>query len=73
VVIVEAGATSGALHAARSAHLQGRPVFAVNNSDGNAQLLREFALELPPTAEELIELVKRYEIVQGSRIDGKSH
>lgn len=40
VIIIEAGATSGALHAARRAQAQRRPVFAVaNGSAGNAALL----------------------------------
>ncbi len=40
VIIIEAGATSGALHAARKAQAQGRPVFAIENgSAGNAELL----------------------------------
>jgi DNA processing protein len=47
VIIIEAGVTSGALHAARFAHAQGRPVFALHNSAGNAVLLKEYALLLP--------------------------
>ncbi len=47
VIIVEAGATSGALHAARNAKAQGRLVFAIpNGSTGNAQLLTDGALPL---------------------------
>jgi DNA processing protein len=53
VIVVEAPADSGALHAARYAHAQGKPVFAVDNSEGNAALLREFARELPGDVEEM--------------------
>jgi DNA processing protein len=44
VIIVEAGATSGALHAARWARQQNRPVFVVpNGSAGNSMLLNDGA------------------------------
>lgn len=54
VIIVEAGAGSGALYAARCAHTQGRPVFALNNSAGNASLLQEFAHPLPDDLDAII-------------------
>ncbi len=54
VIVMEAGAASGALHAARFARAQDRPVFAVDNSAGNAALLREFAIPLPVNVDELI-------------------
>jgi len=38
-VVIEAGATSGALHAARRARSQGRPLFALPNGDGNRALI----------------------------------
>ncbi|MHB8629849.1 MAG: DNA-processing protein DprA [Aggregatilineales bacterium] len=42
VIIIEAGATSGALHAARWARRQNRPLFAVpNGSAGNSMLLND--------------------------------
>lgn len=47
VIVVEAGADSGCLHAARFARAQGRPVFVVvSASPGNARLLAEGALPL---------------------------
>jgi DNA processing protein len=48
VIVVEAPAASGALHAARRAHQLGRPVYALPNSAGNAALLAEYAVPLPP-------------------------
>lgn len=48
VIVVEAPAGSGALHAARRAHQLGRPVYALPNSEGNTALLTEFAAPLPP-------------------------
>jgi DNA processing protein len=43
VMVVEAGASSGALHAARAAMAQNRPVFVFPNSAGNMQLLENGA------------------------------
>jgi DNA processing protein len=43
IIVVEAGAASGALHAARFGHAMGRPVYVVDNSAGNSALLRDFA------------------------------
>jgi DNA processing protein len=54
VIVVEAPDGSGALHAARYAHEQGRPVFALNNSAGNTALLRDFASPLPDDIETLL-------------------
>ena len=54
VIIVEAGETSGALHAARFAHDYGRPVYAIDNSTGNAALLRDYAHPLPDNIDVLI-------------------
>jgi DNA processing protein len=54
VIVVEAGATSGALYAARCGHSQGRPVFALNNSAGNASLLEGFAHPLPDSVDNMI-------------------
>ncbi len=56
-IVVEAPADSGALHAARSAHALGRPVFAIDNSQGNAALLRDFACPLPDGTTALIEML----------------
>ncbi len=53
VIVVEAPGDSGALHTARFAHEQGRPVFALDNSAGNAALLRDFAVPLPDDIEAL--------------------
>jgi DNA processing protein len=50
-IVVEAGDSSGALHAARFAHALGRPVFAIDNSAGNRALLRDFAHPLPESFE----------------------
>jgi DNA processing protein len=51
VIIVEAGATSGSLHAARFARQQGRLVYTVDTDhDGNRQLLAEGAQPLDPNA-----------------------
>jgi DNA processing protein len=58
VIVVEAGATSGALHAARFAHAQGRPVFALNNSAGNAALLKDYALLLPDHADQSEQVIR---------------
>jgi len=55
VIVVEAGPSSGALYAARGGHDQGRPVFAINNSAGNAELLKEFAHLLPMMLTSLID------------------
>jgi DNA processing protein len=54
VIVVEAPDDSGALHAARYGHEQGRPVFALDNSAGNAALLRDFASPLPDDIETLL-------------------
>jgi len=54
VIVVEAGATSGALYAARCGRDQGRPVFAINNSAGNVELLEQFARPLPANVDEMI-------------------
>lgn len=57
VIIVEAGATSGALHAARRAKGQGRLVCAVpNESAGNLQLLADGALALESVDQVISEL-----------------
>jgi DNA processing protein len=56
-IVVEAPADSGALHAARSAHALGRPVFAIDNSQGNTALLRDFACPLPDGTTALIEML----------------
>jgi DNA processing protein len=49
VIIVEAGPTSGSLHAARFARQQERLVYAVANScEGNQQLIADGALPLDP-------------------------
>jgi DNA processing protein len=53
LIVVEAPDNSGALHAARYAHAQGRLVFALDNSAGNAALLRDFASPLPDDIEAL--------------------
>ena len=51
-IVIEAGAASGALYAARKAHTQGRMVFAVNNgSAGNAALLADYALPAESAAQ----------------------
>lgn len=48
VIVVEAGADSGCLHAVRFARAQGRPVFAmINAARGNARVLAEGAHPLP--------------------------
>jgi DNA processing protein len=57
VIVVEAGINSGALYAARCAHNQGRQVFALNNSAGNANLLQEFAHPLPDDIDTMIEQI----------------
>jgi len=59
LVVMEAGETSGALHAARYAHECVIPVFAVDNSAGNAALLRDFAQLLPDSADALINQIKQ--------------
>jgi DNA processing protein len=49
VIIVEAGPTSGSLHAARFARQQGRLVYAIANSyEGNQQLIADGAVPLDP-------------------------
>jgi DNA processing protein len=54
VIVVEAGAASGALHAARFARTLDRPVYVLDNSAGNSALLREFAKLLPDSPADLI-------------------
>jgi DNA processing protein len=54
VIVVEAPDDSGALHAARYAHEQSRPVFALDNSAGNAALLRDFASPVPDDIDTLL-------------------
>lgn len=50
VIVVEAGATSGSLHAAHFARLQGRVVYTIESSaPGNRQLLATGARPLPPS------------------------
>ncbi len=57
VIVIEAGSTSGALHAARRAQAQGRLLFAVpNGSEGNVQLLAEGALPIHTIADVLAAL-----------------
>ena len=52
VFVIEAGANSGSLHAARFAQAQGRAVFAVDNgAAGNRQLLEAGAFPLAPDYE----------------------
>jgi DNA processing protein len=49
VIVVEAGETSGSLHAARFARAQGRAVYAIDNgSPGNLRLIGDGAVLLPP-------------------------
>ena len=63
-IVVEAGTASGALYAAHRAHDQGRAVFAVDNSAGNADLLAKFAYLLPDQPDDidrLIEQIERHE------------
>jgi DNA processing protein len=49
VIVVEAGPSSGSLHAARFARVQGRAIYAVENgSAGNRQLIEAGAHPLPP-------------------------
>jgi DNA processing protein len=53
VIVVEAGADSGSLHAARFARAQGRPVLAVRSAaPGNARLLAEGASTIGSGAED---------------------
>lgn len=63
-IVIEAGETSGALHAARYNLLQGHPLFALPNSAGNIALLdRGEARALPehPSAiDGLIEQIERF-------------
>jgi len=59
VLVMEAPAESGALHAARFAHAQGIPIFAVPNSEGNLALLTSIAQPLPETPDELLDVVLR--------------
>jgi DNA processing protein len=58
LIVIEAGETSGALHAARYAHAQGRPVFALGNSSGNQSLLGSFAKPLPAMPQDLIAMLE---------------
>lgn len=62
VVVVEAGAQSGSLHAGRQAMRQGRHLFAVRNgSAGNIELLREGAQPLMPTINDWAALARLME------------
>lgn len=47
VIVIEAGAKSGALYTARRAHDLGIPVYAAPIGEGNLALLREYARPLP--------------------------
>ncbi len=58
LIVMEAGGTSGALHAARYARECNIPVFAIDNSAGCAALLREFAQPLPTTVDELMKRIE---------------
>ncbi|NLX08387.1 MAG: DNA-processing protein DprA [Chloroflexi bacterium] len=59
VIVVEAGASSGSLHAARFAVSQGRAVYALDtDSDGNRLLLNGDAQPLPPDPSDLKERIK---------------
>lgn len=58
VLIMEAPAESGALHAARYAHAQGIPVFALPNSEGNLAILSTYAQPLPETPEAFLEVLQ---------------
>jgi DNA processing protein len=65
VIVIEAGETSGSLHAARFAQVQGRIVYAVDNeSAGNRTLIAGGARPLPPDTtawDQLVgELIDRY-------------
>ena len=73
VVVVEAGEASGALYAARCARVQRRPVFALDNSPGNARLLAEFASVLPASVDGLIAQIETFEqavAIDARRTDG---
>lgn len=59
VLVMEAPAESGALHAARFAHALCVPVFAVPNSEGNHALLATFAQPLPETPDEFLDILQR--------------
>jgi len=59
VLVMEAPAESGALHAARFAHAQGIPIFAVPNSEGNLALLASIAQPLPETPDEFLDILLR--------------
>jgi DNA processing protein len=54
VIIVEAGQGSGALHAAHCAEMVRLPLYAVNNSEGNAELLSRYARPLPDSVDLMI-------------------
>ncbi|MEP7289297.1 MAG: DNA-processing protein DprA [Chloroflexota bacterium] len=60
VLVIEAGLDSGALYAGRGAYTQGRPVFVLNNSAGNASLLDEFAHLLPDNLDTLLAQIEAY-------------
>src|SRR5258707_11835081 len=63
-IVIEAGATSGALYAAKCANAQGRAVFVLDNSEGNAALLANFAYPLPDQpgdVDRLIEQIEQHE------------
>ena len=63
-IVIEAGATSGALHAARFAGQQGHPVFAAANSDGNVALLEHGAAhplpDDPADVDALIDQIRQF-------------
>ncbi|MBX3065105.1 MAG: DNA-processing protein DprA [Anaerolineae bacterium] len=59
VIVIECGANSGAMDAARRGHAQGKPIYAPPNSAGNQLLLDSFARPLPATADELIVELER--------------
>lgn len=56
-LVIEAGATSGALYAGRRARDFGVPVFALANSDGNRAMLSDFAKHLPDNPEKVDEVI----------------
>jgi DNA processing protein len=57
VIVIEAGATSGAIYAAESARVQGHPVFALNNSEGNRAMLAQYARLLPNDADQFLAML----------------
>lgn len=59
VLVMEAPAHSGALHAARFAQMQGVPVFAPPNSAGTRAILSAYAQPLPQTPDGLLDALGR--------------